>query len=102
MPTQCIYTNFFFISLFLFFVEFLCNRYYYQNATSGETRWGDLVKTESMNNPMRKKKKTISTPKMSDWVEHYDDTHGRPFFHNEKTGETTWERPRTKGGAPLC
>ena len=55
-----------------------------------------------MNNPMRKKKKTISTPKMSDWVEHYDDTHGRPFFHNEKTGETTWERPRTKGGAPLC
>ena len=60
--------------------------------------YGDLVKTESMNNPMRKKKKTISTPKMSDWVEHYDDTHGRLFFHNEKTGETTWERPRTKGG----
>jgi fibro-slime domain-containing protein len=67
-------------------------RYYYQNETSGETRWGDAVQITPRRNPMH------SSP----WVSHYDDQYQRTFYHNEKTGEVTWEMPRTKSGAPLA
>ena len=76
-------------------------RYYYQNETNGETRWGDKVAATMVDNPARQKT-SCATPKTSDWIEHYDETYGKSFYHNEKTGETTWERPRTKGGAPLA
>lgn len=29
-----------------------------------------------------------------EWEEVFDDEHGIPFFHNRKTGETVWERPK--------
>ena len=74
-----------------------------QGETNGETRWGDVAAT-MVDNPARKKTPR-ATPKTSDWIEHYayDETYEKSFYHNEKTGETTWERPRTKGGgAPLA
>ena len=71
-------------------------RYYYQNETTGETRWGDQVAVAKHSNPMQ------SGLKPSGWVSHYDEEYSRTFYHNEKTGETTWEVPRTASGAPLA
>ena len=27
------------------------------------------------------------------WVEQYSDGHARPYYHNQETGESVWERP---------
>ena len=34
------------------------------------------------------------------WEEHWDPTHQRHYYHNEATGETTWERPAALPPAP--
>lgn len=36
---------------------------------------------------------------MSDWAEHKDPTSGRTYYHNAKTGATSWEKPAGFGAA---
>ncbi|GMH61314.1 hypothetical protein TL16_g03228 [Triparma laevis f. inornata] len=75
------------------------NATFYFNERSGESRWeppeefasptagGDEEWEEKRQGSVRKKG-------VGDWVQYEDPSNGdQPFWHNVKTGESTWERP---------
>ena len=37
---------------------------------------------------------TWDVPEHAAWKEHHSKEHDRPFYHNDVSGETVWEKPK--------
>ena len=78
---------------------------YYANLATGETQWerpvtldSEASSSSSSSSPGKRasvkvQKAAKAVAAAAKWVEYMDETHGRPYFYNETTGETAWFIP---------
>jgi hypothetical protein len=79
--------------------------FYFWNEVTGESTWKDPdhvpFVVEETGARYYVDANGVSTwtrpPDPSGWREFTDDNLGLPYFHNDVTGETTWERPAALG-----
>jgi len=79
-------------------------KYYYHNETTDETTWekpDDYTHEELVAEEPAAKRQRVdddeplmnATVISGGWEAHYDEGEQKYYFHNEATGETTWEKP---------
>ena len=61
-----------------------------------------LISAHGFLSPRARHSRALATARPASWDEYFSEEHGRPYWHNPTTGETTWDDPAAASVTPVA